>query len=223
MFSPSFVADLNEYVSNNNPQAFGLLVRSEVIFSYLYQVDKEQELSYLLEYLRNNFSDRYFNASIQAITEFLLQQQFLEQFKHGEMQTSLNSICQSLMVAGGSENKAQEMFGISGQIEASRQPQKKQGLRFEEIPSRKKIVEKRRFFGQLKVFASWYLIWNTVHQFAWDLFLAVVICTMVPICHSGNQRLILSSRMLLAVCTSIAHINMRMSNKAKKRWKAKYG
>jgi hypothetical protein len=223
MFSPDFVAALNECVSNNNPQAFGLLVRSEIVFSHFYQEGKEQELSHLLEYLKGNFPEKYFIASIQAITDFLLQQQFLKQATHGEMQTSLNSICQSLMVAGGIENKAQAMVEIASQLETTRQPKKNQGLRFEEIPSQRKIVEKRSFPGQLKVLASWYLIWNTIHQIAWDLILAIVICNIITICTSNNLPLLRGGRILLAVCTSVAHISMRMDSKAKKRWKAKYG
>jgi hypothetical protein len=98
-----------------------------------------------------------------------------------------------------------------------------QDLQFEEIPSQKKIIEKRRFLGQLKVFASWYFIWNTIHQIVWDLIFAIILCNMLTVCTSNNLTLLRGSRILLAACTSIAHINMRMDSKAKKRWKAKYG
>ena len=98
-----------------------------------------------------------------------------------------------------------------------------QNLQLEEIPSQKKIVEKRRLPGQLKVFASWYFIWNTIHQLTLDLFLAVVICNIIPVCTSSNQPLIRAGRMLLPACTSIVHINMNMNGKARKRWDAKYG
>jgi len=91
-FSPNFVDALNECVSTNNPQAFGLFVRSEFFDSHLYQEGMEQELGRLLEYLRNNFSEKYFDASIQAITAFLLRQQFFKEATDGEMQISLNSI-----------------------------------------------------------------------------------------------------------------------------------
>jgi hypothetical protein len=222
MFSPDFVAALNECVSDDNPQAFGLLVRSEIVSSHLYQEGKEQELIRLMEYLKGNFSEKYFAASMEAITDFLLKLQFLKQATHGERQISLNSICQLLVVAGGIEDKAQAMVEIVRQLEKTRQPRKNQSLRFEEMPSQRKIVENRKFPGQFKVLASWFLIWNTIHQFAWDLVLAIVICNILPICTSNNLSLLRSSRILLAVCTSMAHINMRMDNKAKKRWKAKY-
>ncbi len=222
-FSPDFVAALNECASNNNPQAFGLMVRSEFVFSNLYQEGKDQELSRLLEYLKGNFSEKYFDASIQAITEFLLQQQFFKEVTDGEMQTSLNSICQSLAIAGGVENKAKVMVGIATHLETTKQPQKDQNLRLEEIASQRKIIEKRKFPGQLKVLASWYVIWNTIHQIVWDLIFAIVLCNMLMVCTSSNLPLLRAGRMLLAVCTSIVHINMRMNNKAKRRWKLKHG
>lgn len=98
-----------------------------------------------------------------------------------------------------------------------------QNLQFKEILSQKKIVEKRRLPGQLKVFASWWLIWNTIHQIAWDLFLAIVICNVLAACTSDNLPLLRAGRILLAACTSIVHINMSMNDKARKRWNAKYG
>jgi hypothetical protein len=98
-----------------------------------------------------------------------------------------------------------------------------QNLQFEEIPIEKKIVEKRRIPGQLKVFASWWLIWNTIHQITLDLFLAIVICNIFAICTSNNLPLLRSGRIFLAACTSIAHVNMRMNGKARKRWNSKYG
>ena len=97
-----------------------------------------------------------------------------------------------------------------------------QNLQLQEIPSQKKIIEKRRLPGQLKVFASWYLIWNTIHQIVLDLFLAIVICNTFAVCTNDNLPLLRSGRLLLAACTSIVHINMRMNDKARKRWKAKY-
>jgi len=221
-FSPDFVAALNEYVSNKNPQAFGIIVRSEFVFSDLYQEGKEQELDCLLEYLRSNFPEKYFGASIQAIAEFLLQQQFFKEVTHGEMQISLNSICQSLAIAGGIENKAKALVQIANHLETSEQPQKKKNLQFEEIPSQRKIIEKRKFPGKLKVFASWYLIWNTIYQIVWDLIFAIVLCNMLIVCTNSNLPLLRTSRILLATCTSIAHISIRMNGKAKKRWKLKY-
>jgi hypothetical protein len=83
--SSDFVAALNECVFNKNPQAFGIIVRSEFVFSHLYQKGKEKELGHLLEYLKNNFSEIYFDASIQTITEFLLQQQFFKEATHGNI------------------------------------------------------------------------------------------------------------------------------------------
>jgi hypothetical protein len=223
MFSPDFVAALNECVSDNNPKAFGLLIRSEIVSSHLYQEGKDQELIYLMEYLKDNFSEKYFRASIQAIIDFLLKLQFSNQVTHGEIQISLNSICQLLVATGGLENKSQAMVEVASQLETTRQAQKTQHLRFEEISSQEKIVENRKFPGQLKVFASWYLIWNTIHQIAWDLILTIVICNIITICTTNNLPLLRGGRILLAACTSIAHINMRMDSKAKKRWKAKYG
>jgi hypothetical protein len=214
-FSPDFVAALNECVSNNDPQTFGLMVRGEFVFSNLYQEGKEQELSRLLEYLKNNFSEKYFDVSIQVITEFLLQKQFFKEVTNGEMQTSLNSICQSLAIAGEVENKAKVMAGIAARLETTKQ--------LEEIPNQRKIIEKRKFPGQLKVFASWCFIWNTIHQIVWDFIFAIVICNMLTVCTSSNLSLLRTGRILLAVCTSIVHINVRMNNKAKRRWKLKYG
>jgi hypothetical protein len=223
MLNPDFVAALKEYVSDNNPQAFGLLVRSEIIFSHMHQVGKEQELSYLLDYLKSNFPENYFNASIQAITDFLLQKQFVKQDANTQVKASFNSICQSLLVARGIQNKDQLTVRNTKQVETARRPEENQGLRFEEIPSQKKIVEKRNFSGRLKVFASWYFIWNTIHQIALDLIVAIVICNMMAVCTNENLPLLRAGRTLLAACTSIAHINMRMNDKAKKRWKEKYG
>ncbi len=222
-FSPDFVAALSECVSNNNPQAFGVFVRGELVFSGLYQEGKEQELGRLLEYLRINFPDKYFDASIQAITEFLVQQQFFKEVTHGEIQISLNSICQSLAIAGGIDNKAKALVQIANHLETSEKPQKKKNLQFEEIPSQRKIIEKRKFPGKLKVFASWYFIWNTMYQIVWDLIFATVLCNMLIICTNSNLLLLRNSRILLATCTSIAHISIRMNGKAKKRWKLKYG
>jgi len=222
-FSSDFVAALNECVSNSNSQAFGMLVRSEFVFSHLYQEGKEQELGRLLEYLKSNFSERYFDASIQAITDFLLQQQFFKEATHGEMQISLNSICQSLAIAGGVENKAKAMVEIANHLEANKQPQKNKDLQFEEVPSQRKIIEKRKLPGKLKVFASWYIIWNTIHQIVWDLIFAIVLCNMLIVCTNNNLPLLRASRILLATCTSVVHTNMRMNSKAKKRWTLKYG
>jgi len=222
-FSPDFVATLSECVSSNNPQAFGMIVRSKFVFSHLYQEGKEQEIGRLLEYLRSNFPGKYFDASIQAITEFLLQQQFFKEAKHGKMQISLNSICQSLAIAGGIENKAKAIVEIANQIETTKRPQKNKDLQFEEVPSQRKIIEKRRLPGKLKVFASWYFIWNTIHQIVWDLIFAIVLCNMLIACTNSNLPLLRASKILLATCTSIVHIKMRMNSKAKKRWKLKYG
>jgi hypothetical protein len=221
--SSDFVAALNECVSIKNLQAFGMLVRSEFVFSHLYQKGKEKELGHLLEYLRSNFPDIYFDASIQALTEFLLQQQFFKEATHGEMETSLNSICKSLAIAGGLENKAKAMVEIANQLGTHQQPQKNKELQFEEVPSQRKIIEKRKFLGKLKVFASWYLIWNTIHQIVWDLIFAIVLCNILIVCTNSNLPVLRASRILLATCTSIVHINMRMNSKAKKRWKLKYG
>ncbi|BCL37913.1 hypothetical protein [Nostoc sp. MS1] len=93
---------------------------------------------------------------------------------------------------------------------------------FEEIPNKKKIVEKCDFFGKIKVVASWYFIWNTIHQIILDILVAIVVCNIFSICTRENISLITNSRILIAVCTSIININMRMDSKAKRRWKEKY-
>ena len=50
-----------------------------------------------------------------------------------------------------------------------------QNLQLQEIPNQKRIIEIRRLPGQLKVVASWWLIWNTIHQIVLDIFVAVVL------------------------------------------------
>lgn len=97
-----------------------------------------------------------------------------------------------------------------------------QNLELHEIPNRKRIVEIRSLPGQLKVVASWWFIWNTIHQITLDIFVAVVVCNMLSICTRSNLPLINVGRTLLAACTSIAHVNMRMDSKAKRRWDIKY-
>ena len=97
-----------------------------------------------------------------------------------------------------------------------------QNLQLQEIPSQKRIVEIRRLPGQLKVVASWYLIWNTIHQMTLDIFVAVVVCNMLSICTRSNLPLINVGKGLLAACTSISHVSMRMDSKAKRRWDIKY-
>jgi len=97
-----------------------------------------------------------------------------------------------------------------------------QKLRLEEIPNQKKIVEIRRLPGLLKVFASWYFIWNTIHQLALDLFLTIVVCNALALCTDDNVLILRNGRLLLGAWTSIIHINLRMSRKARKRWRLKH-
>jgi hypothetical protein len=99
---------------------------------------------------------------------------------------------------------------------------KEQSLRLREIASQKKIVEIRGLPGRLKVFASWYVIWNTIHQISLDLLMAIVVCSVSTICTNENLPLLTASRTLVAACTSVAHIRTRMNYKAKKRWSMKY-
>lgn len=99
----------------------------------------------------------------------------------------------------------------------------KPNLQLIEIPSQEKIIERRSFPGQLKVFAAWFFIWNTIHQLAWDFIFAIIVCGALTTCTSENLPLLRSSRTLIAGCTSIAHLSMRMNGKARKRWKANYG
>jgi len=140
-----------------------------------------------------------------------------------KIEISLNSICQSLAIAGGLENKTKTMLEIANQLETSQQPHKNKDLQCEKVPSQRKIIEKRKLPGKLKVFASWYLIWNTIHQIVWDVIFAIVLCNILIVCTSSNLPSLRNSRILLAACTSIVHINMRMNSKAKNRWKLKYG
>jgi len=220
MLDSNFAAALNECVDNNNPQAFAAIVRLEFADSGLYVQGKEKELSNFLEYLKGSFSEEYFRVSINAITDFLLQNQFTKLATQGEFQMSLNSICQSLMVAGGIENKAQVLNELAhGNL--SGRNSSRQDLRFEEIPNQRKIVEKRSLLGQLKVLGAW-IIWSNVYGVAWDLVLAVVVCGSIMTCTSGNSPLLRSSRIFLTFCTSIAHMSIRMDGKAKKRWEEKY-
>lgn len=217
MFTSDFISALQECVNNNNPQAFGLIVRRKFVFSRLYEEGKEPELDNLLGYIENQFSEKYFTASMQALGEFLLQQQFMEKATHGGLQVPLNSICRSLMVAEGIENQSQLL------VELSSQSPSKEDSQFEEIPSQKKIIERRNFFGQLKVFTTWFFIWNTIHQLVWDLILAFGICGIVSTCTSENLPLLRGLRILIGVFTSIAQMNIRMNHKASRRWKQKYG
>jgi hypothetical protein len=104
MFTSDFISALQECANNNNTQAFGLIVRRKFVCSRLYEEGKERELDNLLGYIENQFSGKYFTASMQALGEFLLQQQFMEKATPGGLQVPLNSICRSLMVAEGIEN-----------------------------------------------------------------------------------------------------------------------
>ena len=90
-----------------------------------------------------------------------------------------------------------------------------------EIPSKKKIVEKRGLGGKLKVFALWFL-WCAVYQIVWDLLFAFAVCRFLVTCGKEELYLLKNAVVLLGVGTAIAHLILSMDAKAKKRWKDKY-
>lgn len=221
MLNSDLIAALNESVTLDNPLSFGLLVRTEIVFLNLYEEGKEEELSAFLEYLQRNYPENYFDAAIQALTDFLLKKNFLERVVE-EYKIPLNSICQSLVIAGGIDRKSQLMAELASQVPSARTSSNQMQRQFKEIPAQRKIVKQRNLLGKLKVFASWFLIWNTIHQILWDILFALVLCNLFVVCTSNTVLGIRFSRTLIAVCTSIAHISIRMNNKAKQRWKLKY-
>jgi len=90
-----------------------------------------------------------------------------------------------------------------------------------EIPSKKKIVEKRGLGGQLKVFALWFL-WTAIYQIVWDLLFAFTVCRFFVTCGNEELYLLRNTAVLLGIGSAIAHLILSMSAKAKKRWKDKY-
>ncbi|MCX5965478.1 MAG: hypothetical protein NT070_20820 [Cyanobacteria bacterium] len=99
---------------------------------------------------------------------------------------------------------------------------KEPNLQFLEVPSQKKIIEVRGFWGQVKVVASWYVVWNTIHQLAGDFLLGLLVCGFLDACNSENILILRTFVRVLAIFTSIANIVFRMNVKARRRWNLKY-
>ncbi len=100
------IAILNAAVDVNNSKWFGAMFLQEVSHSYLYTKNNEKELSDLIEYVKVNYSEKYFKASIESLTDFLFTHQvLLEDTDDFELQ--LNSFCQSLMVSGEIKDRIQ--------------------------------------------------------------------------------------------------------------------
>lgn len=112
MPNPEIIATLNAAVDVNNAKLFGAMFRQEVSHSRLYTKNNEKKLSDLIDYVKVNYSEKYFKASIQSLTDFLFTHQVLDD--NGEFDLQLNSICQSLMVSGGIKDKIQ----LSNEIDA---------------------------------------------------------------------------------------------------------
>jgi len=104
------IAILNEAVDVNNSKLFGDMFRQEVYHFHLYSKNNEKELSDLIEYIKVNYSEKYFNASIQSLTDFLFTHQVLDD--NGEFELQLNSFCQSLMVSGKIKDRIQSSYDL---------------------------------------------------------------------------------------------------------------
>ena len=98
---------------------------------------------------------------------------------------------------------------------------KEQNQLLVEIPSKKKIVEKRGLGGQLKVFALWFL-WTAFYQIVWQLLFALIVCRFLVACGIEDLYLLRNTATLLGIGSSIAHLILSMSAKAKKPCKDKY-
>jgi hypothetical protein len=99
------IAMLNEAVDVNNSKLFGFVFRQEVYHYHLYRKNNEKEFSDLIEYVKNNYSEKYFKESIKSLTDFLFTHQILDE--DGEFELQLNSFCQSLMVSGKIKDRIQ--------------------------------------------------------------------------------------------------------------------
>jgi len=110
MPSPEIIATLNAAVDVNNSKLFGDMFRQEVYHFHLYSKNNEKELSDLIEYIKVNYSEKYFNASIQSLTDFLFTHQVLDD--NGEFELQLNSFCQSLMVSGKIKDRIQSSYDL---------------------------------------------------------------------------------------------------------------
>ncbi len=110
MPSPEIIATLNAAVDVNNSKLFGDMFRQEVYHFHLYSKNNEKELSDLIEYIKVNYSEKYFNASIQSLTDFLFTHQVLDD--NGKFELQLNSFCQSLMVSGKIKDRIQSSYDL---------------------------------------------------------------------------------------------------------------
>lgn len=104
------IAILNEAVDVNNSKLFGVMFRQEVYHYHLYSKNNEKEFSDLIEYVKANYSEKYFKASIQSLTDFLFTHQVLDE--DGEFELQLNSFCQSLMVSGKIKDRIQSSYDL---------------------------------------------------------------------------------------------------------------
>ena len=110
MPNPEIIATLNAAVDVNNSKLFGDMFRQEVYHFHLYSKNNEKELSDLIEYIKVNYSEKYFNASIQSLTDFLFTHQVLDD--NGKFELQLNSFCQSLMVSGKIKDRIQSSYDL---------------------------------------------------------------------------------------------------------------
>jgi len=105
------IAMLNEAVDVNNSKLFGLVFRQEVYHYHLYRKNNEKEFSDLIEYVKGNYSEKYFKESIKSLTNFLITHQMVDE--DGEFELQLNSFCQSLMVSGKIKDRIQSAYDLS--------------------------------------------------------------------------------------------------------------
>ena len=80
------IAMLNEAVDVNNSKLFGFVFRQEVYHYHLYRKNNEKEFSDLIEYVKNNYSEKYFKESIKSLTDFLFTHQILDEDGEFELQ-----------------------------------------------------------------------------------------------------------------------------------------
>jgi hypothetical protein len=105
------IAMLNEAVDVNNSKLFGFVFRQEVYHYHLYRKNNEKEFSDLIEYVKGNYSEKYFKESIKSLTNFLITHQMVDE--DGEFELQLNSFCQSLMVSGKIKDRIQSAYDLS--------------------------------------------------------------------------------------------------------------
>lgn len=102
-----------------------------------------------------------------------------------------------------------------------REDNKENPEKFEEYPERKHIAKKRNFGGRLKVFLTWFVIWNSLFQIGTSAIIAFLIAgTSIP-AKAGVpiQRILTIPNAII----SAKVMQIRMERKARERWKLKYG